>query len=132
DRGRDAVARELALVAQEAHDALEIRLERTDVEPVRHRGREVDAADLVERRRIAPRGAGLVRHSLQSPRPLHQLPRPPRADASYPFVEVGADEDGEIDQPLAIDPPRGEEPLELDRFGDDRTERALAGQELFP
>src|SRR5207249_2817131 len=81
DRGHHAIARELALVTQEADDAVEVRLERTSVERARDIGREIDPADFVEDCGFAERVADLGWHAVDATVPLHELQRLLRADA---------------------------------------------------
>src|SRR5690348_9443652 len=78
----DAVARELALLAQEPHDAVEIGLERPHVERVGDVGREIDAPYFVDQRGIAERLANRRGHALDPPVFLHQLQRLLGSDAA--------------------------------------------------
>src|SRR5882672_3656242 len=114
ERGADAFSRELALLAEEPDDAVEIRLRRPHLEHISDVGLEEDAAHLVDRRLIPERPPDLLRHVLDAAVPLHQRQRLLRADAFDPLIEIGAHEHREIHEPLAADAPAVEQPIELD------------------
>ena len=71
------------------------------------------------------------RHLLDAAVLLHQLQRFLRADPFDAIVEVGADQQRKVDEPLAVDLPAVKQPCEFDRLRHDRAERALARQELL-
>ena len=54
-----------------------------------------------------------------------------RADAFDPVIEIGADENREIDEPFAGDAPAVEQPIEHDRLRHDRPECPLAREKLL-
>ena len=77
------------------------------------------------------RAPDVVRHALDAFVRLYERQRLLRSDPFDPVVEIGADEDGEIHERLAIDAPAFEEALEHDRLRDDRPEGPPAGQEFL-
>ena len=83
------------------------------------------------RLRISDAVSDLLRHVFDAAVLLHQLQRLLRPDSLDAVVEIGADEDREIDERLARDAPAVEQPIELDRLRHDRAERPLARQKLF-
>ena len=100
DRGVDALARELPLFTQEPDDAVDIRLDRIDVERVADIGLQVDAPHGVQRLGVPSRLPDLVRHALDASVRLHERQRLLRSDPFDAVVEIGADEDREIDERL--------------------------------
>ena len=77
--------------------------DRIDVERVADVGLQVDAPHGVRRVSASPeRVPDLVRHALDASVLLHERQRLLRSDPLDPVVEIGADEDREIHERLAI------------------------------
>ena len=75
---------------------------------------EIDVAHL---RRVADRVADLGRHVFDASMRLHEAQGFLRADASHTRVEVGSDQDGEVDELCARDLPGVQLPPQLDDIG---------------
>src|SRR3982751_6631416 len=128
ERRGDALARELALVAQKSHDAVDVGLRLSHAERVGDIRLQKDAADVVDDREVAERVADLGRHLLDPPVLPDQTQRLLRTDAANAAREVGADEDREVDELFARDPPAGEQRREVEHLRHDRAERTLTWQ----
>src|SRR5437867_2709490 len=113
ERRRHALLRELALAAQEIDDARKVRLAECDVVAGRDLGFQVNAPDGVD---VAKRPLNLVGHALDPSVLLNQLQRLFGSDAVYTIVEIGPHQNPEVDEPLAVDAPRLEKPIELDQL----------------
>src|SRR5262249_5214946 len=126
--GSHTVFAELSLAAEEIDDGRDIGFAERDVVVVGHVRVRVDPTDLFD---VAQSVDDLGRHALDAAVLLNQLERLLRSDPLDAFVEVGANENAEIDQLPARDAVGLEQSIELDDLRHDRARDTLTGQEFL-
>src|SRR2546421_197693 len=129
ERRRDAILREFALLAQKADDSREVRLARGNLVLRGNRRFQINSTDLVN---LADGALNVIGHPFDPAKFDDQLQRLLRPNPFHALIEIGADEDREIDELLSADMPVLEKPIQLDQLRHDRTKRPLAREKLLP